>query len=101
MSVFICMCVCVRAELLQSYATLFDPIDCSPPGSFVCGDSPGKISGVSCGAFLQGDLPDPGVVTESLTFFCFGTQACFTTSVPPGKAVYLCIPSYILKSMSV
>ena len=29
--------VCVRAKSLQSYSTLCDPMDCSPPGSFVHG----------------------------------------------------------------
>ena len=31
-----------------------DPMDCSPPGSSVHGDSPGKNTGVSCHALLQG-----------------------------------------------
>ena len=38
----------------QLCLTLCDPIDCSPPGSSVLGDSPGKNTGVSCHAFLQG-----------------------------------------------
>ena len=29
-------------------------MDCSPPGSYVHGDSPGKNSGVGCHALLQG-----------------------------------------------
>ena len=32
--------------------TLFDPMDCSPPGSSVHGDSPGKDTGVGCHANL-------------------------------------------------
>ena len=32
----------------------------SPPGSSVHGDSPGKITGVSCHAFLQGVFPIQG-----------------------------------------
>ena len=90
MSVFICMCACVRAELLQSYATLFDPIDCSPPGSSVCGDSPGKISGVSCGALLQGDLPDPGVVTESLTSSALERRRVLPLACHLGK-LFICV----------
>ena len=31
-----------------------DPVDCSPPGSPVHGDSPGKNTGVGCHALLQG-----------------------------------------------
>ena len=32
--------------------TLCDPMDCSPPGSSVHGDSPGKNTGVGCHARL-------------------------------------------------
>ena len=31
------MCVCVRTLVTQSYLTFCDPMDCSPPGSFVHG----------------------------------------------------------------
>ena len=34
---------------------------CSPPGSFVHGDSPGKKSGVGCHAFLQEIFPTQGL----------------------------------------
>ena len=37
----------------QSCPTLCDLVDCSPPGSFVHGDSPGKNTGVDCHALLQ------------------------------------------------
>ena len=33
---------------------------CSPPGSFVYGDSPGKNTGVGCHALLQGIFPSQG-----------------------------------------
>ena len=36
--------------------TLCDPMDCSPPGSSVHGDSLGKNTGVGCHALLQGIL---------------------------------------------
>ena len=42
------------AELFPPCLTLWDPIDCSLPGSSVHGDSPGKNTGVGCHAFLQG-----------------------------------------------
>ena len=42
------------AKLPQSCLTLWDPMDCSPPGSPVHGDSPGKNAGVSCYFLLQG-----------------------------------------------
>ena len=38
----------------QSHPTLCDPMDCSPSGSSVHGDSPGKKTGVGCHALLQG-----------------------------------------------
>ena len=38
----------------QSCLTLCDTMDCNPPGSSVHGDSPGKNTGVSCHALLQG-----------------------------------------------
>ena len=45
----------------QSYPTLCDPIDCSPPGSSVHGDSPGKNTGEGCHALLQGIFPTQGL----------------------------------------
>ena len=51
---------CVRAQSLQSCPTLCDPMDCSPPGSSVCGDSPGKNTGVGCHALLRGIFPTQG-----------------------------------------
>ena len=44
----------------QSCPTLWDLIDCSPPGSSVHGDSPGKNTGVGCHALLQGIFPIQG-----------------------------------------
>ena len=41
------------AKSLQSCPTLCDPIDGSPPGSAVLGDSPGKSTGVGCHFLLQ------------------------------------------------
>ena len=50
----------VLCLVTQSCLTLCDPRDCSPPGSSVHGDSPGKNTGVGCRALLQG-IPNPGV----------------------------------------
>ena len=50
----LCVSVCVHAKLLQLCLSLCDPSDCSPPGSSVHGDSPGKNNGVACHALLQG-----------------------------------------------
>ena len=46
--------MCVRAKLLQSCLTLCNGKDCSPPGSSVSWDSPGKHTGVGCSVLLQG-----------------------------------------------
>ena len=51
------MCVCLTA---QSYLTLCNPMDCSPPGFSVPGDSPGKNTGVGCHNLLQGIFPTQG-----------------------------------------
>ena len=44
----------VKVLVVQSCLTLCDPMDCSPPGSSVLGDSPGKNTGVGCHPLLQG-----------------------------------------------
>ena len=49
---FLCCCV-----LSQSCLTLCDPMDCSPPGSSVHGDSPGKNPGMGYHVLLQGIIP--------------------------------------------
>ena len=49
-----------RAKPLQSCLTLCDPMDCSPPGSSVHGDSPGEDTGEGCHALLQGIFPTQG-----------------------------------------
>ena len=45
----------------QLYLTLFDRMDCGPPGSSVHGDSPGKNTGVGCHALFQGIFPTQGL----------------------------------------
>ena len=49
----------------QSCPTLWDSMDCSPPGFSVHGDSPGKNTGVSCHALLQGIFPTQGSNTQA------------------------------------
>ena len=50
-------CACVCAKLLQLCPSLCDPMDCSPLGSSVHGDSPGKNIAVGFHALLQGIFP--------------------------------------------
>ena len=49
----------MQCLVVQSCGTLCNPIDCSPPGSYVHRDSPGKNTGVGCHALLQGVFPIP------------------------------------------
>ena len=44
----------------QSCLTPCDSMDCSPPGSSIHEDSPGKNTGVGCRAILQGICPTQG-----------------------------------------
>ena len=63
MCVRVCVCVCVCAVLClvtQLSPALCNPMDCSPPGSSVHEDSPGKNTGVSFHALLQGIFPTQG-----------------------------------------
>ena len=50
----------VLCLLTKSCLTLWDPMDCSLPGSSVHGDSPGMNTGVDCHALLQGISPIQG-----------------------------------------
>ena len=49
---------CLIAQLCP---TVCNPMDCSPPGSSIHGDSLRKNTGVGCHAFLQGILPTQGL----------------------------------------
>ena len=76
------MFVCLVA---QSCPTLCEPMSCSPAGSSIHGDSPGKNIGVGCHALLQVISPtqgwNPGLLrcrqilyhcaTKEATYFCF------------------------------
>ena len=55
-------------------------MDCSLPGSSVCGIFPGKTTGVGCYFLLPGDLPDPGIEPRSPEL-----QTGALPSEPPGK----------------
>ena len=51
----------VRVLATQSCPTLCNPVNCSPPGSSVHGDSPGKNPGMGSHALLQGIFPTQGL----------------------------------------
>ena len=67
--------LCLVAQLCL---TLCDPLDYSPSGSSVHGDSPGKNTGEVCP--LPGDLPNLGIKPRSPAL-----QADSLLSEPPGK----------------
>ena len=71
----------------RSYPILCDLMDCSPPGSSVHGDFPGKNTGVDCYALLQGIFPDPG--PDQIKPRSPRLQADSLLSEPPGKHIYL------------
>ena len=68
----------VLCSVAQSCLTLCNPIHCSPLGSSVHGDSPGRNSGVGCHALLQGIFPTQGSRDSTL-------QVDSLPSEPPGK----------------
>ena len=59
--------------------TLFDPGDCSPRGTSVHGDTPGKNTGVSCHVLLRGIFP------TQLSNLVSCTAVDSLPSEPPGK----------------
>ena len=71
--------VVAAAKSLQSCLTFCDHMDCSLPGFFGHEDSPGKNTGVSCHALIQGIFPTSlchvgnmvtGVERVVFDFFC-------------------------------
>ena len=94
----VCMFLCLDA---QCCLTLWNTRDCSPPGSSVHGDSPGKNTGVGCHAFLQGIFPTQRLNT-GLPHYRWILYHLSHKGSPPGSLyVYiLCIPSYHVSSPS-
>ena len=82
--VCVCVCVCVLgANSLQSCLTLCNPLDCSPPGSSVHVNSPGRNTGVGCHALLQGVFPTEG--SNPLLLHLLLWQAGSLPLATPGK----------------
>ena len=66
--------VCVHTESLQSYLTLCNPMDCTCQASMSMEFSRQEYwSGLPCPPL--GDLPDPGIETESLNVSYIGRWA--------------------------
>ena len=64
--------------ITQSCLTLCNPMDCSPPGSIVHRDSPGKNTGVGLPCPPPGDLPNqgsnPGLPDCRWILYCLSQQ---------------------------
>ena len=69
---------CVLCLATQLCPALCDPMHCSPPGSPVHGDSPGKSTGVGCHALLRGISPvqgsNPGLPSCRQILYCLSHQ---------------------------
>ena len=72
------------AKSLQSCPTLCDPMDCSPPGSSVHEDSPGKNTGVGCHFLLQ----CMRVKSESEVAQSYPTLCDPMDCSPPGSSIH-------------
>ena len=71
-----------KSEVTQSCPTLCNPMDRSPPGSSVHGDSPVKNTGVGCRALLQRIKPrSPALQADSLLSEPPGKPLCGSSSV--------------------
>ena len=77
--------------IAQSGPTLYDPVNCGPPGSSVHGDSPGKDTGVGCHALLQGIFPtqgaNPGLPHHRWILCHLSHQGKFLVWVPQKQSV--------------
>ena len=78
----------VLCLVTQLRLTLRDPMHCSPAGSSIHGDSPGKNTRVGCRALLQGIFPTQGSNPGLLCLL--HRQVDSFPLQPPGKP-YQCI----------
>ena len=86
---------CMHAKLLHSCPAPYDTMDCSPPGTSVCGDSPGKNTEEGCHA-LQGIFPtqgsNPGLLYCRQIFYHLshqGSPIC-NNAAAAAKSLQLC-----------
>ena len=70
----------VTVRVAQLCLTLCNPVDCSPPGSSVHADSPGKNTKVGCYALLHGIFPtkwsNPGLLHCRRILYHLSHQGC-------------------------
>ena len=79
----------LRCLVVQPCPTLCNPMDCSPPGSSVRGDSPGMNTGVGFHFLLQGIFPTQGSNLGLLQLLHWHWQAGSLPLAPPGKPVLI------------
>ena len=77
-----------ESEVSQLCLTPRDPVDCSPPGSSIHGDFPGKSTGVGCHCLLQ---PSEQVLHKYLSLLNGWIDGC--AYVPVQSCLTLCDPS--------
>ena len=82
---FLSVDACLCAKSFQSCLTLCNPMDCSPPGSSVHEDSPGKNTGVGCHALLQGIFLTQG--SNPHLFCLLSWQGASLPLAPLGKPI--------------
>ena len=80
------MPACMSTKSLQSCLTLCDPMDCSPPGSSVCGISQERKP-VGFHAFLQRIFPTQGSNPRLLGLLHW--QVGSLPLLPPGKPLIM------------
>ena len=74
------------AKSVQSCPAFCDPVDCSPPGASLHGDSPGKSTGVCCCALLQRVFLTQGLNPSLLCLLHW--QASSLPRAPPWKPLW-------------
>ena len=81
--------MCVLSS--QSCLTLCNPMDCSPLGSSVHGDSPGKNTRIGCHALLQGIFPtqrsNPGLPHCWQILYSLSHQGSLLTNIQLTKVL--------------
>ena len=85
--VSLCVYLLFIVEVSQSCLTLWNPMDCNLPGSFVHGIFQARILERVAIPFPRG-LPDPGIESRSLAL-----QASSLPSNPPEKPLVAVIPT--------
>ena len=88
---------CVACLVSQSCLTLCDTVDCSPPGSSVHRDCPGKNTEVGCHAFLQGIFPTQG--SNPGLLYCMWILYCLKLGKPTLKGGTLICLIHLVISM--